>query len=59
MALPIAAGAASVVRVEWSKAQAIKSLEVRPEWRALLEDFCARLEIPGQEPRWWLTATAG
>jgi sulfatase maturation enzyme AslB (radical SAM superfamily) len=36
--------------------QEIKSLTVEPEWEIQLNKFCELMNIPWQEPRWWLVS---
>lgn len=37
----------------------IKSLDVDPNWKIVLKEFCTVMDIEYQEPRWWLVSYWG
>ncbi|MFA5025081.1 MAG: hypothetical protein WC503_01040 [Candidatus Shapirobacteria bacterium] len=34
----------------------VESLDVGENWNSLLEDFCKIMELPYEEPKWWLSS---
>lgn len=39
--------------------QEITSLQVGADWSQKLEDFCKTLDLPWQQPKWWLVSYWG
>lgn len=47
----------SLITAYWCDATEITSLATRVGWEAQLKDFCEKMKIPYQEPKWRLCAT--
>lgn len=52
--MPFVCVKASMTRAWRGYPKKIESLSVHPDWDAQLRAFCALMNVPWQEPRWWL-----
>ena len=57
--IPYVAIQESVVTAYRGSVKEVMTLEVKPGWRDQLKEFCTLLDIPWQEPKWYLVSYWG
>jgi hypothetical protein len=49
----------SIAKARRGYPEEVKSMTVEPDWEAKLRDFCERMKMPWQQPRWLLVSYWG